>query len=160
MQEKVAGGLIFLMMHKFSLKALFSITRVCKWGTLKNLSSSKSESCVQDAVELRNVYGLVRYLWKWDNMITLMLAVLPETYAKRRYSITCFPCLSFTLFKIIFQQFGAPPHYAILVGKFVDKKLWNKRMGMGGSIPWSVRCTHFISISRLPLAFFWIPCIT
>ena len=37
---------------------------------------------------------------------------------------------------MIFQQDGAPPHYAIPVRQYLDHKLPNRWMGRGGPIPW------------------------
>lgn len=58
---------------------------------------------------------------------------------KRMLRYYLFPKLSNYPSDMIFQQDGAPPHYAIPVRQYLDHKLPNRWMGRGGPIPWPAR---------------------
>ena len=40
---------------------------------------------------------------------------------------------------MLFQQDGAPPHYAVVTREYLDMKLPNRWIGRGGHIAWPAR---------------------
>lgn len=69
---------------------------------------------------------------------------------KRMLRYYVFPRLRNYPEDMIFQQDGAPPHYAVIVRQYLDQKLPNRWIGRAGPIPWPPRspdltpCDYFL----------------
>jgi hypothetical protein len=49
--------------------------------------------------------------------------------------------------RIWYQQHGAPPHYTVIVRRYLDEVFPNRWIGRRGQIEWPARCPDLISLN-------------
>ena len=150
-RSKLSNNSAFLKQIVFSDECHFSLSgRVNKqncriWGTERpqvvyEAPQSAPSIMVWCAISEKEVIG--PYFFENEN-------VTGDTY-KRMLRYYAFPRLRDYPESMIFQQDGAPPHFALTVRHYLDFKLPNRWIGRAGPISWPARspdltpCDYFL----------------